>query len=148
MLGDVPYSLFNSTTYLQTTQQSNAFTAAPHGLAFLLETGEVQIADWSKQERSTQDAGVVIIGRVQLTRARNIQLNRAEIEGFSSGNAYIVPSADGKTLLSPQALTLISAIDEYKLYGTMTDCKNFNLIIQGTFDLSTIVLEAMPTSQL
>lgn len=148
MLGDIPYSMLSSTTYLATTQQSNAFTAAPHGLAFLLETGEVQIADWSKQERSTQDAGVVVIGRVQLTRARNIQLNRAEIEGFSSGDAYIVPSADGKTLLSPQALTLISAIDEYKLYGTMTDCKNFNLILQGTFDLSTIVLEAMPTSQL
>jgi len=148
MLGDVDYDAFASISYDATTQQSNAFTAAPHGLAFLLETGEVQIADWSKQVRDTQDTGVVILGRVQLTRARNVQLNRAEVEGLVSGDVYVVPSYDGRTLSTPQQMVTISAVDDYKLLGALIDAKNFNIIVEGTFDLSTIILEAMPTSQL
>lgn len=148
MLGDVPYTAFTTTSYSATTQQSNAFTAAPHGLAFLLETGEVLIADWSKQDRSTQDTGVIVIGRVQLTRARNVQLNRAEVEGLSSGAVYVAPSYDGRTLATTQAMVTISSVDEFKVLGTMIDAKNFNLIVEGTFDLSTVILEAMPTSQL
>lgn len=148
MLGDVDYDAFVSTSYGATTQQSNAFTAAPHGLAFLLETGEVQIADWSKQIRDTQDAGVLVIGRVQLTRARNVQLNRAEVEGLSSGSVYIAPSYDGRTLATPQSMITISSVNEFKILGTMIDTKNFNLIVEGTFDMSTIILEALPTSQM
>lgn len=148
MLGDVDYDAFASISYASTTQQSNAFTAAPHGLAFLLETGEVLIADWSKQIRDTQDAGVIVIGRVQLTRARNVQLNRAEVEGLSSGAVYVAPSYDGRTLAASQAMITISSVDEFKVLGTLVDAKNFNLIVEGTFDLSTIILEAMPTSQL
>jgi hypothetical protein len=148
MLGDVDYDAFVSTSYSATTQQSNAFTAAPHGLAFLLETGEVLIADWSKQIRSTQDTGVIVIGRVQLTRARNVQLNRAEVEGLGSGAVYVAPSYDGRTLATTQSMITISSVDEFKVLGTLIDAKNFNLIVEGTFDLSTIILEAMPTSQL
>lgn len=148
MLGDVDYDAFASTSYAATTQQSNAFTAAPHGLAFLLETGEVLIADWSKQIRSTQDTGVIVIGRVQLTRARNVQLNRAEVEGLGSGAVYVAPSYDGRTLAASQSMVTISSVDEFKVLGTLIDAKNFNLIVEGTFDLSTIILEAMPTSQL
>jgi hypothetical protein len=77
-----------------------------------------------------------------------VQLNRAEVEGLGSGAVYVAPSYDGRTLAASQSMVTISSVDEFKVLGTLIDAKNFNLIVEGTFDLSTIILEAMPTSQL
>lgn len=148
MLGDVEYNNPLLTTYASTTAQSNAFVSAPHGLAFLKQTGQVVIADWSKQTRNTSDEGVIIIGRTQLSRSRFTQLNRVELEGMKSGNVYVVPSYDGRTLAAAEALAVITAVDDYRDYGGLIDCKNFNLIVSGTFDLSTVILEATPTGGL
>lgn len=145
MLGDVPYDNPLLTTYSATTQQSNAFTSAPHSLAFLKQNGEVLIANWSNQIRDTEDIAVVVLGRVQLSRSRNTQLNRVEIEGMTSGHAYVVPSYNGRTLETAQELSVIESDEDYRLMGTMVDCKNFNIIIAGTFDLSSVLLESMPT---
>jgi hypothetical protein len=145
MLGDVAYDNPLLTTYSATTAQSNAFVSAPHGLAFLKQTGEVVIADWSKQERDTPDAGVLVLGRVQLTRSRNVQLNRVEVEGFKNGNIYVVPSYDGRNLAAAEQLSVITADSSYRDFGAFVDCKNFNIIVEGTFDLSTMILEATPT---
>jgi hypothetical protein len=147
MLGDVSYDNPLLTTYSATTAQSNAFVSAPHGLAFLKQTGEVVIADWSKQDRATPDVGVLVLGRVQLTRSRNVQLNRVEIEGFKNGNVYVVPSYDGRNLAAPQQLTAITVDNSYRDFGAFVDCKNFDIIVQGTFDMSTMILEATPTGQ-
>lgn len=142
MLGDVSYNNSFLTSYDATTGQSNAIVAAQHGLAFMLSTGEVKIADWSRNVRDTQDEAVVIIGRVQLTRTSNSQLNRASIEGLESGSVYVQPSYDGKTLSTAIQLTPISITQNYQIVGGMIDCTNFNLVIEGTFNLSTSILEA------
>lgn len=145
MLGDVSYDNPLLTTYDSTTAQSNAFTSAPHSLAFLKQNGQILLANWSDQTRDTEDQAVIVLGRIQLSRSRNTQLNRVELEGLKSGTAYIVPSYNGRTLQTAEELTLVESADDYKLMGTMTDCKNFNLIVQGTFDLSSVLLESMPT---
>lgn len=145
MLGDVAYDNPLLTTYNATTQQSNAFTSAPHSLAFLKQNGEVLIANWSDQLRDTEDVAVIVLGRVQLSRSRNTQLNRVEIEGMTSGKAYVVPSYNGRTLEAAQELSVIESDEDYRLMGTLVDCKNFNVIIAGTFDLSSVLLESMPT---
>lgn len=145
MLGDVAYNNPLLTTYAATTAQSNAFVSAPHALAFLKQTGEIVLADWSNQIRATEDEGVIVIGRVQLSRSRNTQLNRVQTEGLKSGAAAIAPSYDGRTLAATQNLGLIAASSDYKDYGALIDCKNFNLVITGTFDLTTVLLEATPT---
>lgn len=142
MLGDVPYDHPDLGTYGDTTQQSNALTAAQHGLAFLKETGEVLIANWSDQLRDTEDVAVAIIGRVQLTRASHTQLNRAEIEGMESGSVLVQPSYDGFQLAPAEEMLEVASVPGFAVKGCMIDCKNFNLVIQGTFSLSTIVLEA------
>ena len=142
MLGDIPYDYPELGTYDDTTQQSNAIVAAQHGMAFLKADGSVQLADWSLIVRDTEDEAVAIIGRVQLTRGSNAQFNRAEIEGLSSGRVYLQPSYDGRTLETAIALTDIETAPNYRVVGDMIDCKNFNLVVEGTFDLSTIILEA------
>jgi hypothetical protein len=142
MLGDVPYDSPDLTTYDSTTQQSNAIVAAQHGMAFLKADGSVSLADWSSLVRDTEDEAVAIIGRIQLTRASNAQFNRAEIEGLSSGRVYLQPSYNGRTLEAAIALTDIETAPNYRVVGDMIDCKNFNLVVEGTFDLSTMILEA------
>jgi hypothetical protein len=142
MLGDVPYDSPDLTTYDSTTQQSNAIVAAQHGMAFLKADGSVSLADWSSLVRDAEDEAVAIIGRIQLTRASNAQFNRAEIEGLTSGRVYLQPSYNGRTLEAAIALTDIETAPNYRVVGDMIDCKNFNLVVEGTFDLSTMILEA------
>lgn len=152
----VTYSMFLSTSYsaLSTipyanlTETTNAFTSAPHSLAFLTSAGQVVIADWSKQERVTPDAGVIVIGRTQLSRSKFTQLNRVEMEGMGTGDVFVTPSYDGRTLATAEQLGLITSAEDFKEYGSMVNCKNFNLIVQGAFDLSTIILEASPTGSM
>lgn len=140
-LGDIPYDHPELTTYDATTGLSNAFTGAQHSLAFLKETGEVVIADWSTSLRDATDEAAAIIGRVQLTRTSNVQFNRTEIEGLRAGQVLVAPSYDGANLATPVELVTIQADDLLRVDGGMIDCKNFNLIVQGTFDLSTIIIE-------
>lgn len=142
MLGDIPYEYPELSTYASTTQQSNAIVAAQHGLAFLKADGSVSLADWSSLIRSTEDEAVAIIGRMQLTRASNAQFNRAEIEGLSSGRTYVQPSYNGATLAPTIPLIDIETAPNYRVVGELIDCKNFNLVVEGTFDLSVILLEA------
>ena len=147
-LGDVNYNDSNLSTYDATTQQSNALVSAPHGLAFMKQSGEVVIANWSNQLRNEQDTAVAIIGRVQLSRGSNIQFNRVEVEGLKSGELILVPSYDGATLSEPEVLTTITDNSLLRVAGSMIDCKNFNLIVQGTFDLSTMIIEGTTSGKI
>lgn len=140
-LGDIPYDYPELATYDSTAELSNAFTAAQHSLAFLKASGEVVIADWSNSLRGSTDEAVAIIGRVQLTRTSNVQFNRTEIEGLRTGEVLVAPSYDGANLAAPVELVTIQADNLLRVDGGMIDCKNFNLIVQGTFDLSTIIIE-------
>lgn len=140
-LGDISYDYPELTTYDATAEVSNAFTAAQHSLAFLKASGEVVIADWSNSLRGSTDEAVAIIGRVQLTRTSNVQFNRTEIEGLRTGEVLVAPSYDGANLAAPVELVTIQADNLLRVDGGMIDCKNFNLIVQGTFDLSTIIIE-------
>jgi hypothetical protein len=116
--------------------------AAQHGLAFLKADGSVLLADWSAKVRDVEDEAVAIIGRIQLTRISHVQFNRAEIEGLCSGRVYLQPSYNGKDLSTAIQLIDIETTPKYKIVGELIDCTNFNLVVEGTFDLSTIILEA------
>lgn len=140
-LGDVPYDSALVDTYESTTGLSNAFTSAQHSIAFLLTTGEILLADWSNTLRDVEDSAVAVIGRVQLTRASNVQFNRVELEGFQRGQILVTPSYDGANLATPQELVTIQSSELLTVAGGLIECKNFNLIVQGTFDLSTVIIE-------
>lgn len=148
MVGDVSYADTLPLTYEGMSVVSNGITAAQHGLAFLHRDGSVELATWSNNVRDTQDDAVVVIGRVQLTRSSNVQFNRIELEGLNTGNILLVPSRNGKDLDAPEALVTIEQSANFKVAGGMIDCKNFNLIVEGTFDLSTSIIEATTTGKI
>ena len=142
MMLDVQYSDLSTTEYSEVTGAGEGVSTAQHSLSFLLATGEVRTAIWSDDGRESDDPAVVIIGRVQLTRSSNAQFNRVEAEGLEAGNLFVTPSYNGRNLEDTVALIDIERTANYLCAGEMIDCKNFNLIVEGTFDLSTIIIEA------
>lgn len=146
-LPDTPYDSPDLGTYAETLGQSNLFTAAPHGLAFLEPTGRIVLANWSHEARGERDPAVIIIGRVQLTRTSHTQLNRIELEGLTAGDVYVQPSYDGRNLQPAEATVDCGSSSDYGYKGCMIDCKNFNLVVEGTFQLSTVIFEALPTGK-
>jgi hypothetical protein len=61
------------------------------------------------------------------------------------GTVAVQPSTNGRTLNAAEDLVLIERAGDYAMLGGMIDCKNFNLVIQGTFNLSSVILEAQPS---
>lgn len=146
MLLDVSYAVTTPDTYADTDVAPDRVTAAQHALAFLRPTGEVVLGIWSDETR-VEDEAVAIIGRIQLSRSSNVQFNTVEVEGLKSGEVEIMPSYDGRTLATTEVLTTIAQHDDYRKAGSMIDCKNFNIIVEGTFDLSTIIIEGTTTGK-
>ena len=146
MLLDVSYAATTPDTYADTNVAPDRVTAAQHALAFLRPTGEVVLGIWSDETR-VEDEAVAIIGRIQLSRSSNVQFNTVEVEGLKSGEVEIMPSYDGRTLATTEVLTTIAQHDDYRKAGSMIDCKNFNIIVEGTFDLSTIIIEGTTTGK-
>lgn len=145
--GDVSYSQATD-TYSSTVGQSNSFTAAQHALAFLKYNGEVVVANWSEELRDTEDEAVAIFGRMQLSRTSNIQLNLVELEGFKTGRVFVQPSDNGRTLDPTIELEQETSAEDFGAFGGLVDCLNFNVVVQGTFSLSTIVLQATTTGKI
>lgn len=144
MMQDVSYAdaATDGLTYESSIVPAQDFSTAQHSLAFLLRSGEVKIAAWADASRGEGDKAVVVIGRVQLTRSSNTQFNRVEIEGLQAGNAYLTPSYNGRNLAEPIPLIDIERAAGYLCQGELIECKNFNLAIEGHFNLSSLILEA------
>lgn len=143
-LFDVPYNLLANVAYDQLAIDNDIITPAPRALAFLDEDGSVQLAQWSARTTAV-DPAVVILGKVQLTRNKNIQLNRVEVEGMSAGECFIQTTLNGRTSAYLWDTVTVEQTGDYRLFGTLVDCKNFNIVLEGTFDLSSIIVEAMQT---
>jgi len=142
-----PYDTPLLTTYDATTV-SNAYISAQAAVAFLSDTGKIVIADWSSKLRDTQDEAVAMIGRIQLTRASNVQFNRVELDGFRQGAAYVSVSTDGGDIQPAVPLILVSQSQQTAVYGEMLDGRNITLILAGTFQLSTAVIEATTSGKM
>ncbi len=148
MTQDVSYAGTTPDTYADMIQSGEGITAAQHALAFLMPTGEIKLADWSGSTRTTQDEAIVLIGRIQLSRGKHMQFNRIEAEGMKSGSIWMHPSYDGRNTQAPEMLTVVEQVGDYMCAGGLYDCKNFSIAIEGTFNLSTLVLEGTTTGSI
>lgn len=148
MLVDVSYGATAPRQYDQMSVTNTGVTAAQHSMAFLLPTGEVRVAAWSNTTVPIENQSTVIIGRVQLARTRNTQLNKIELEGVKDANVFIQASANGRVIDRVIPTTALQRAEDYLEVGCLVDCKNFNIVIEGTFNLSTVIVEALPTGRL
>lgn len=143
---DVSYEELGDTPYDGLTAVNSVITPAQRALAFMTERGGIKLASWSA--RSEEDEAVAIIGRVQIARMRNIQLNRIELDGFKQGDIYVQASTNGRSVSSLWPTVTVEEEADYRLVGCLVDCKNFNIVLEGSFELSSVVVEVTPSGEL
>lgn len=155
--GDVTYEMLANITYDDLSQTSYADLATgvisdpPSKLtiAFLNTDGEVHLAtlDYNK---ITEDDAVIIFGKFQLVRAAMIGMQQFELEGIygaTSDRPHPVtvsvkteyPNNRG-IAIAPMMLT--SSSGKKSRYNKRAVGLNHELILEGTFALSTYILEA------
>lgn len=107
---------------------------------------KVALLDYNKD---FNHEGVAVFGRFQMVRANAMQHQRTTFEGVygenitsaDTFNAYIQPSLDGDNLLAPTLMTTIAADEKSITYGCRKTGLNFNLAVEGTFSLKSMVVE-------
>ena len=145
---DVPYAATHPTSYDGMVVAGNGITPAQHAMAFLTSSGEIFIANWATNNQpNLVGTSTAILGRIQLSRSRNIQLNRVELDGTESGTISIQASDDGRTISRVAPTVTVQQTADYRNVGCMVDCKNFNIVIEGKFNLSSVIVEALPTGR-
>lgn len=105
-------------------------------IAFLLPTGEVQVLDFSV---TTVSSGVIVLGKLQFVRTRNITLLEVEVENVEPDASLVVST---QAALKGKAFTDVVGIfkdseDKLRRYNFRTDAKNHSLVFIGEFNLVT-----------
>ena len=142
---DVQYSELGDAAYSGLVATNSVITPSQRALAFMTERGGIKLASWAA--RSEEDTSVAILGRLQIARMRHTQLNRVELDGFKQGNVFIQASANGRTISSLWPTVTVEQDGDYRLAGCLVDCKNFNIVLEGSFELSSVVIEATPAGE-
>lgn len=138
---------FLSYDELVVTDIQNVDPTSKRTVAFLKATGEIQLALMDYDKTTDHDA-VLILGKHQLLRANWITHQLTTIEGaYGSGdtdefNLEIAKSLDGYNMEAAVPAVLLKNNSRSKQYGKRLIGLNFNLVITGTFALSSYVTEA------
>lgn len=151
MLFDVMYSDMDDIPYDETTIESSGVTYPRQVIGFMNKYGRVQLAviDYRGQAEDDTSESVVILGRLQLSRSAQFELQRVELEGAPEGvTCTVVPSYNGRTLGDPVELLLVEQEDDYSCYGGLVNGENFNVHVEGNFSLSTVLIEGQRTGRL
>lgn len=143
---DVTYEELGGTRYSDLSVAGVAVTPAQRALAFMTDQGQIKLATWAHRP-GTEDQAVAIVGRVQLVRNRNVQLNRIEADGMKDGNIFVQASFNGRSIAGLWTTDVLEEGADYKIVGTLLDCRNFNLVFEGAFDLSTVIVEITPSGE-
>lgn len=114
----------------------NQAEASKESIAFLLASGEVKTLDFS----ATADAsGVLVLGKLQFVRSRNITLHEVEIENVDTGASLEVStqaSLDGKNFTVVEG-TLRSSASNLRTYNFRSEAKNHSIALFGKFNSVT-----------
>lgn len=158
VFGNVPYSSLLNTTYDNLTQTTYADLATgvnsdpPSKLtiAFMSNKGAVQLLTMDYDKDSDQ-GGVIIFGHFQLIRAHMMTSSAVDFEGLYLPTADLPHPAtcsivarlpDNKgTIMKPMFLK--SSSGKNCTYNKKVTGLNFDVVLEGTFALSTYVLEVI-----
>lgn len=145
MLGDVEYDMLESTAYEDLTIAGGNLTYPRQSIAFMLESGEIQLAvmDEREQEGEQLYPSFVLLGKNQFTRSKFSTLHSVELEGSAaSAEVHALVSLNGATFSSSSPGVLREATGNYTEWGfDLPTGKTITLLVKGKFHLSTVVLE-------
>jgi hypothetical protein len=138
-------------------------------MVVVADTGEAHSLSLDPgEERFVDEVGVVsphsgklLLGKFQLARGLMTQLEGVEIESAQSGsishddpvytgnfNVAVLPSLDGKNFTATQELTRKEVgIEELATYNCHITAKSVSVLIEGAFDVNTVVLTLVPAGK-
>ena len=108
-------------------------------IAFLLNTGEVKLVDFSTPGDSN---GVLIFGKLQFVRSRVITLQEVQVENVETTSSLAVStraSLDGKTTNTIVGTESYSA-DNIRKYNFLNTAVNHSLMFVGKFNLVSVLV--------
>jgi hypothetical protein len=114
------------------------------GFVFLEPSGRTQIILIDSQIETSN--GVAVFGRVQVTRNRKVTFQRADVDGLFSVPApslKLLPSENGYDRSAVVVAVPVSQSTRSVRYDARYTAENFDIAIEGRFDLSTLVIETM-----
>jgi len=141
-LGTVSYDDLGSTSYDDLSLGLTSVQPSKRTIGFLQADGAVQIlvADYSKDANS----GVAIFGKFQLIRARMMTMQRLDIECvICAGGATVnlLTSLDGKNLATVDVMQLLGTSLDTQRYAKRRTGINFAVVVEGSFALTSYMLE-------
>jgi hypothetical protein len=110
-------------------------------IAFLETDGGIRIADTDISSESR--SGVIILGKYQHHRARMMTMQQVEVEGVadtSTCTCHLIPALDGKTLDAAVEGYLYYTAALLRIYNFHKVATNHSILIKGTFNLSSLIL--------
>jgi hypothetical protein len=147
-LGEISYDGLGSASYDGLGFDTSTDPPSKRTVAFLQADGTVKLLlmDYNKEE---SQAGVAIFGKFQLLRARMLTLQTLDLEGAYTTNTdgvprvtvTAMPSLDGKNLDSTVSMKLLLSKHLLQRYGRRVAGLNVSVAIEGTFALSSYILE-------
>lgn len=134
---------------LVATDIDNVDPTSKRTLAFLKADGSVQLANMDYLKAGDHDA-VLILGKHQLLRANWVTHQITTFEGaFGFGvqtpgsfEVFVAKSLDGYNMEAAVPMVSLASNGRSQQYGRRITGLNFNLIVRGTFALSSYVTEA------
>lgn len=121
-------------------------------IAFLKSTGEVQLLTMDYNKDVANDS-VMILGKLQLTRARIAQMQLVTFEGIYHEavapvlgaplpfSVLVSSSVDGYNTEFTEPMVLIEQKKKLSMWAKRLSGINLDVILQGTFALSTMLVE-------
>lgn len=109
-------------------------------IAFMQADGAVKLVDFAPYSASS--SGVIALGKYQFVRARNLILDEIMIENIydiSTFEITVRTSLDGKNMTDSEP-TLNYSNGLFAQYGTLVEGVNHSLLIEGNFQLESLVL--------
>ena len=136
------YDDYTLTDYEDLTESYGSVPPLRAGYVFLENTGRVTVLLADTSAENSQ--GVALFGHVQVTRSRKVTFQGASIDGLFS-----VPAPRLRLLLSDDGYNRETVVDavvakqtpKHVQYEERKTGENFDIVIEGRFDLSTLIVD-------
>lgn len=136
------YDDLGTRTYDDLSPSVDTAAAVNKMVAFLQQDGVVKTVTLDLVQ--TVASGVLMIGKFQFQRNRQLVHQRTDVENVKNGNTftmYLVASLDGKTLLPPVAGYLQSNNGMSKRYLKRLSGFNISNLFIGAFNLTSLLID-------
>lgn len=136
------YDEYDNVAYEDLVEAYGSVPPLRSGFIFLEPSGRTQVLIVDSAAETA--AGVVIFGRAQVTRGRTITFQKAKLDGLFSAPTpqfRILPSNNGYDRTTPVTAVVANQSAKSVTYASRATAENFDIAIEGSFDLTTLVLE-------